>query len=116
MHDTVSLAHRICSVESPIRKLFSYELSQFIVNGARITGTIIDRLLSYGLSPTSILLSCDQRQRPVARTTGSSRTGRPPRFSVVDGVVDSLAALLASPNFNRPNSREHTMVRLLTRF
>ena len=116
--DTLSLASRICSVQSPAKNLYIHDLSLFILSGARIPGTLVDRLLSYGFSPMAILLYGHGGETVGGSTYKAAvraEAGRPGPVAA-DGGVDSLAALLSSPNYNRPGSIEHSLVQLLTRF
>ena len=104
--DTISLAGRLSQVQSPLRNLFTHEISSYILEGKTHKNCIVDRLLQYGISPISILFS------------DGSRGSCPPydgRGTVEDGIADSLRPLLTSPNYNNPASFERSLVKLLTR-
>ena len=104
--DTISLAGRLSQVQSPLRNLFTHEISSYILEGKIHKNCIVDRLLRYGISPVSILFS------------DGSRGSCPPydgRGTVEDGIADSLRPLLTSPNYNNPASFERSLVKLLTR-
>ena len=75
-------------------------LSRFIFYGKTVPGTLLDRLVSMGDSPTK-------------RAYNSQHV---PKTSVTntDGLVDSIRHLLFTDNFTNPYSHEHLLVHLLT--
>ena len=98
--NVLSLYNRIFKVESPARRLVQHLLSRFIFYGKTVLGTLLDRVVSMGESPTK-------------RAFNSQHI---PETSVInnDGLVDSLRHLLFTDNFTKPYSHEHLLVHLLT--
>ena len=99
-NNTKSVFKRVCINESPTKNLCLRLLSEYMYNGSRIPGTIVDRILKLGYSPVDVLLSnvCDRHD------------------SVIDnGAVDSLRTVLFNENFIKPWSDEYMLVKLLTR-
>ena len=99
-----SLFNRIFIRDSPVRTLNCALLSKWIASGIRVQGTLLDSIISFGLSPAKLALSSWSRSLcpPVAP-------------AAEDGIVDSLRGLLLSSGFNRAGSVEHSMVKLLTK-
>ena len=98
--------------DSPYRKLGLYHLSKFIVSGSVYPGSIIYRIIEYGVSPTKIWKSVTMGEEP------SCPGSRPTLHTNLlphrqDGAVDSLLYLLASSNHNKPGSVEHKLANLL---
>ncbi len=54
---TKSLFTRICTTDSPTRDTCVHFLNLFITNHVLIPGTLIDRLIKMGISPSSLLQS-----------------------------------------------------------
>ena len=50
--NVLSLYNRILKVESPARRLMQHLLSRFICYGKTVPGTLLDRVVSMGESPT----------------------------------------------------------------
>jgi hypothetical protein len=99
--NVLSLYNRIFKVESPARRLMQHLLSRFICYGKTVPGTLLDRVVSMGESPTK-------------RAFNSQHV---PKTSVTnnDGLVDSIRHLLFTDNFTKPYSHEHLkLVHLLT--
>lgn len=96
---TVRLFKRLCNVNSPLQKLLFHCLALYIHNGVLIQGTIVERLVGLGLSPTNVLFFNEGIDCNV----------------VSDGVVDSLRGILVSENFNVRTSAEHLLLDMLTR-
>ena len=94
---TASLFKRIFAIESPVKQLSSHFLSMYITHGKLYPGTIVERLVSYGLSPTM----CAFNKFYLPTEPGC-------------GVVDSLRHLLMHQNFIKPYSEEHLLTSLLT--
>ena len=97
---TKSLFKRICSTDSPTRDVCIYFMNLFIVDRVLVPGTLIDRIVKMGISPTSLLQS---------NVKQSSQT------FTADGLVDSLRAMLYNDNYIKPWSNEYLLVKLLTR-
>ena len=95
---TASLFRRIFLTKTPIQSLCRYFLSLYITRGSLVPGTIVDRLVSYGLSPTR----CAFIKYSV-------------HSNVQCGIVDSLRHLLMHENFVKPYSEEHILATLLTK-
>ena len=98
--NVLSLYNRIFKVERPARRLMQHLLSRFIFYGETVPGTLLDRVVSMGESPTK-------------RAFNSQHV---PKTSVTnnDGLVDSIRHLLFTDNFTKPYSHEHLLVQLLT--
>jgi hypothetical protein len=96
---TKTLFKRVCAINSPARDLCIHLLNDYIMHGILIPGTIIERLVRMGVSPSSLL-----------SYTCSSHTYVP-----ADGLVDSLRIILLSDNYIKPWSNEYMLVKLLTR-
>ena len=96
---TKSLFSRICRTDSPTRDICVYFMNLYITDNIIIPGSLIDRIVKSGTSPTSILLS-----KNVTETVHASS----------DGLVDSLNSLLFDENYLKPWSNEYVMVKLLT--
>ncbi|KAK2171370.1 hypothetical protein NP493_1068g01010 [Ridgeia piscesae] len=98
--NVLSLYNRIFKVESPARRLMQHLLSCSIFCGETVPGTLLDRVVSMGESPTK-------------RAYYSQHV---PKTSVTnnDGLVDSIIHLLFTDNFAKPYSHEHLLVPLLT--
>ena len=96
----LSLYNRIFKVESPARRLMQHLLSRFIFYGETVPGTLLDRVVSVGESPTK-------------RAFNSQHI---PEISVTnnDGLVDSIRHLLYTDNSTKPYSHRHLLVHLLT--
>ena len=99
-YGSASLLHRIFCIDSPVRDLCSHFLAQYLSCGELIRGTLVDRLVSFGLSPTRCAYN---KVRKVYNCDSDS------------GVVDSIRGLLMHENFIKPYSEEHVLATLLTR-
>lgn len=102
VENNASLLKRIMSVSSSARDLTSHFLSLYVCNGTLIPGTLIDRVVQNGLSPTRCIFNS------MNVLFNNSR-------SVSSGVVDSLRSLLMHSNFIKPYSEEHILTYLLLR-
>ena len=98
--NVLSLYNRIFKVESPARRLMQHLLSRFIFYGETISGTLLDRVVSMGESPTKRAFNSQH----IPETSVSNN----------DGLVDSIRHLLFTDNFTKPYSHEHLLVHLLT--
>ncbi len=96
--DSASLLRRIFAVSSPVRDLTSHFLSLYICKGILYQGTLVQRIVSYGLSPTGCIFK---------KHCVSSK----PKC----GIVDSLRNVLMHEHFIKPYSEEHLFASLLTR-
>ena len=74
-----SLFTRVFSTYSPTRDVCIHFINLFVTESLRIPGTLIDRIVKMGISPTS-LLRCNNK--------------RSIQTKVTDGLVDSLSAIL----------------------
>ena len=91
---------RIFCIDSPVRDLCCYFLSHYLSSGELIRGTLVDRLVSFGFSPTRCAFS---KIRNVRNCDSDS------------GMIDSIRGLLMHENFIKPYSEEHVLATLLTR-
>ena len=99
-NNTKSVFKRVCINESPTKNLCLHLLSEYMYNGSRTPGTIVDRILKLGYSPVDVLLSnvCDIHD-----------------YVIDNGAVDSLRTVLFNENFIKPWSDEYMLVKLSTR-
>ena len=96
------LTNRIFKVESPARRLMQHLLSRFIYYGETVPGTLLDRVVSMGESPSKRAFNSQHVQVLYKYSTNN------------DGLVDSIRHLLFTDNFTKPYSHEHLLVNLLT--
>ena len=94
-----SLFRRISQVNSPARDLQAVLLSLYCAQGCRIKRTLIDRLLSFNISPMLSFYS------PIPKCNESDHN---------DGLVDTLRFLICHDNFIK-SSDEHFLASLLTK-
>jgi hypothetical protein len=94
-----SLLTRVFAVNSSIRELTSHFLSQYICRGTLVQGTLVERAVSFGLSPTQSAFNVYKRSSVKQKC----------------GIVDSLQGLLMHENFIKPYSEEHVLTSLLTK-
>ena len=71
-------------------------LSSFILNDKTVPGTLLDRVLSMGESPTKRAFNYQH----VPKTSVTNN----------DGLVDSIRHLLFTDNVTKPYSQEHLLV------
>ena len=95
---STSLMRHIFSTQFPVQGLTNYFLSQYIVKGELAPGTLVECLISFGLSPTKSIFN---------KYSNS--------LWEQSGVVGSLKTLLIQENFVKPYSREHVLAVLLTK-
>ena len=100
----ISLWNRIFMVDSPARVLCARLLADYILYGSVIPGSLLGRLVSFGVSPLKSLFGFSQRVQVVDGATPHE-----------NGVVDSLRYLVMHENFIKPYSDEHVLARLLTK-
>lgn len=96
---SIKLLNQIYQVNSPIQDLCSHLISLYAYDGTVIPGTLVSRIINYGLSP---VLCCFNRLK-VCNDLAQS------------GTVDSLKHLLMHENFIKPYSEEHIISALLLR-
>ena len=98
--NTLSLFYRICQADTPTRDVVLYMLSDYIINGRLVPGTLVSRVVEAGVSPMSAAMN---------------RVSLVP-FVQENGVVDSIRGVITSENFIKPHNVEgHKLLRLLTR-
>ena len=98
---TLSLWYRIFQVDSPTRLLCAKLLSDFVLYGYSVPGTLIDRIIKMKLSPVKCLF-----RRVLPNVIEEAHH---------DGVVESLRFLILHENFIKPYSSEHIIASLLTK-
>ena len=98
--NVLSLYNRIFKVESPARRLMQHLLSRFTFYGKTVPGTLLDRVVSMGESPTK--RAFNSQHVPETSVTNN------------DGLVDSIRHLLFTDNFTKLHSHKHLLVHLLT--
>ena len=96
--NSASLLRRIYAVDSPVRDLTNHFLSLYICKGLLYPGTLVHRIVSFGLSPIDCIFN---------------KQYLPPKPPC--GIVDSLQMLLMHNHFLKPYSDEHVLSSLLTR-
>ena len=52
--DTLSLGKRVLAIASPVRDLFIFLFSKAVITGQAVHGTLVDRIVRYGLSPLDL--------------------------------------------------------------
>jgi len=85
--------HSIFKCDTPAAELNNYLLARYITSGELIQGTLINKIVTFGLSPVSVAFN------------GSN-------FNITNqttpkGIIDSLQNLLYHQNFIKPYSEEH---------
>ena len=99
-NNVCSLFFRICQTDTPARDIVFYMISDFVLRGNLIPGSLVHRLVTLGISPISAAFSKMSIDYPSER----------------NGVVDSIRNILCDDNFTKPyNSKEQDLLRLLTR-
>ena len=98
--NVLSLYNAIFKVESPARRLMQHLLSCFMFYGETLPGTLLDRVVSMGESPTK--RAFNSQHVPETSVTNN------------DGLVDSIGHLLFTDNFPKPFSYDQLLVYLLT--
>ncbi len=96
---TLSLFNRIFKVDSPTRDLSLYLLGRYVTEGRTHKGTLVSQVVNMGVSPTRAALTHLRVQ--VERDS--------------DGVVDSIQTLLSSQGGCSSWSKEHSVLKLLTK-
>ena len=111
--DTQSLFHRIFKVNSPVRDLNVFLVAKQIVTGSSVKGTLVDRIMRMGLSPTGLIASGPATGNPTCdpRVAGQAAESR-----LADcGLVDSLRYVLLHEDYNKPHGTMHHIAKLLTK-
>ena len=93
------LFKRICAQPSPTSELCIYFLSKFISDGTLFPGTLVERIVTSGVAPMSLLVHPHLPSRPVVKESG---------------LADSLRCTLLSDNYVKPWSNEYFIVKFLT--
>ena len=99
--NTQKLYHRIFKCKSPARDIQQRFLANYLTNNEVIPGTLIQRLISQGVSPVKTILNMPKK------CYGNT--------NCENGVVDSLQNMLFHDNYIKPHSNEHMMTILLLR-
>ena len=97
--NVISLYSIIVKVECPAHRLMQHLLYRFICYGRTVHGTLLDRVVYMGESPST-------RAFNYQHVPASSAT--------YDGLVDSIRHLLFTNNCTKPYSHKHLLVHLLT--
>ena len=103
-HDVCSLLRRICIISSPVRDLTLFHLSKYLVRGETVRGTLVDRIVKFGLSPLAVLFDTSTGQ---GASCNNELAG--------GGVVDSLRFMLLHKDYNNPYGHRRQLVSLLTK-
>ena len=103
--DTLSLGKRVLAIDSPVRDLFIFLFSKAVITGESVHGTLVDRIVRYGLSPLDLFPFFQHsfkfsKQRPAGQC---------------DGIVDPLKYVLSKYDYNKPYSDSHHLAKLLTK-
>ena len=99
--NTQKLYHRIFKCKSPARDIQQRFLANYLTNNEVIPGTLIQRLISQGVSPVKTILNMPKK------CYGNT--------NCENGVVDSLQNMLFHDNYIKPHSNEHMMTIFLLR-
>ena len=91
--NVLSLYNRIFKVESPARRPMQHLLSRFICYGETVPGTLLDRVVSMGESPSK--RAFNSQHVPESSVTNN------------DSLVDSIRHLLFTDSFTKSYSHEH---------
>ncbi len=95
-----ALFHRACKVDSQMRDLNMTLLSRYILRGTTYPGTMINNLVSIGISPLDAAFY---------KHINSSH------LPTCDGIVDSLKHLIMHEHFIKPWSESHVLTVMLTK-
>jgi hypothetical protein len=93
-----SLLRRIYCIDTPVRSLTNHFLSLYLSKGILVPGTIVQRIVSYSLSPIDCIFN--KYYLPADAPCG---------------ITDSLKVLLQHEHFIKPYSEEHLLCSLITR-
>lgn len=92
------LFHRIFKCDSPAKDLQSKFLSHYLRNHELIPGSLLQRLVSQGVSPVKTIFN---------------KPGKWHNSKTNDGIMDSLQSMLFHDNYIKPHSNEHVIATLL---
>ncbi len=95
----VTLLHNSCKVAGPAMDIHCELLASYFISGQCEPGTLIERVVQAGISPTRAMMS----------------KVRLPNEKQSDGVIDTIKYMLHHCDFIKPDSCERQLVRLLTR-
>ena len=84
----LSLYNRLFKVESPARRLMQHLLFRYIFYSETVLGTLLDRVVSMGESPTK--RAFNSQHIPETSVTNNN------------GLVDTIRHLLFNDNFTKP--------------
>ena len=79
-------------------------LSQFILNGTIIKGTLLEMIVGAGADPLDLITAKSPSTRLVCDATGEE-----------DGLVESHRFLLLHDDYSKPRSEEHILATMLTK-
>jgi len=97
-----SLLNRIMRIPCSAQRLCSLFLSLYTCSGILVPGSLVERVVRLGLSPTRCALG-----PPSARRVGGE--------SSASGITDSVRTMIMHSNFIKPYSEEHVLATLLIR-
>jgi exonuclease III len=99
--NTVSLWKRAFSTNTLLRSVCAFNLAQFILYGKLPPGSLVHRIISFGLSPVELLFG---------HSNCTTMDVNPN-----DGVADSLRYLIMREQFLKPYSDEYILASLLVK-
>ena len=109
----VTLLNKAFSLDGQYSDLCRYMISKFILTGATCKNTLIDRIVSFNISPLQIYMSqcsdSDYNPSCISNISKDSRTKSD------NGIVDSLKYLVFHNEFNKLGSTVHTLAKLLVK-
>ena len=109
----VTLLNKAFSLDGQYSDLCRYMISKFILTGATCKNTLIDRIVSFNISPLQIYMSqcsdSDYNSSCISNISKDSRTKSD------NGNVDSLKYLVFHNEFNKLGSTVHTLAKLLVK-
>ena len=100
--NTLSLWKRTFNADSLLRSLCAINLARFILHGTLIPGSLVQRLISFGISPTEVLFNNS------FKFIDSNCTQN-------NGIADSLRYLVMHEQFIKPYSNEYVLASLLVK-
>ena len=102
--NSLGLYKNIFKTDTPSRELQSILLARYITKGSIIKGTLLERIVKFGVQPLDILFD----KNPVMHAECDINTDD-------DGLTDSLRYLLYHEDYNKPWSQQHVLATLLTK-
>ena len=103
--NTLGFYNRIFNVDSPLLCMQKNLLEHYIISGCSYKNTVIDKVISMGLSPMAIAID------PVFKCKIKLSYD----FNEDAGLIDSLKYLLYQDNYIKRQSDEFTLVNLMTK-